>query len=174
MMQVQRTKVRVCLGFCSHMFSSVNTRAELRLWVYFQSQSGNQTTRNQTTICLEFGHFYFVLQNGSQESFAWKTNLKMGNISLSIQRGFWNSSVPQWCLNMKYSKTHNKISQQIGLSYELSWWELQAWDQMKQSLNHDSGELGSTASFFRDFGGSSSITQFWFLGDLCALSNKCG
>ena len=30
-------------------------------------------------------------------------------------------------LKVKYSKTHNKISQQIGLSYELLW-EQQAWD----------------------------------------------
>ena len=37
MVQVQETKCKVCLGFCAHMVSSVNIRAELRLWVYFQS-----------------------------------------------------------------------------------------------------------------------------------------
>lgn len=77
MVQVQETKFRVCLGFCSHMFSSVNIRAELRLWVYTSRVDLEiKLSKGKGTIWYEFCHFYFVLQYGSQESSPWRPTWK--------------------------------------------------------------------------------------------------
>lgn len=45
---------------------------------------------------------------------------------------------------MRYSKTCNKISKQIGLLRAVI---IKTWDWIRQSLNHYSGKLGSMASF---------------------------